>query len=87
MEMLMKMAKNHRAVIQASTVYSSMIVDTGRKFVVRYWGEEGDLVVKRAERALTEIDSYRSPSRSMVFKLSTDQGEMWAVDVTYYGLD
>lgn len=73
---------NPRAVAQA-TVHSTMIHDSGRRFIVRYFGEDGELVVKRAAQAVEQIDKYRSPKRSMVFK----HGSQWAVDVTYYGLD
>jgi len=69
--------------IAQDTVHSKIIHDSGRKFIVRYFGADGELVVKRAAQAVEQIDKYRSPKRSMVFKL----GEQWAVDVTYYGFD
>ncbi len=82
MSSLFEQAVNHD-VIDASTVHQVEIYDSGSKFVMRFFGETLDLVEKRAERAVQDIDYMRAPSAGLPYKF----GPYHAVDVTYYGLD
>jgi len=72
-----------RKAIEAATVYSEPILDTGRQFKTRYWGRDKDLVVSRGQKAVDATDPYRSPSLSKPYQYRRD---FWAVDFNYWGL-
>ena len=82
----LKFARDSQSIIENATVYSECLFNDGRRYRMRYFGSNKELVEKYAKKRLEEIDPYRSPSLSNngIAQLCDDGYEMM---LQYYGLD
>lgn len=69
-------------------VFKELLLDTGRRFEYRIFGEDLDAVLDYAREQKLSIDPYRSPSLGAHYKYYRyqDNGVYWAVNLNYWGL-
>jgi len=70
-------------IIEDSTVYEEKLFDNGRKFIYQYSGRQADLVMKKVNSIIENIDKIRSPSIGGIQLV----GDVYKISLTYYGLD
>lgn len=73
-----------QSVLDSCTVWTTPLRNDGRRYTFKYEAYDKELLMRYAEEKRAAIDFMRSPSLSTP-RLQPDG--LWAIDLTYYGLD
>ena len=73
-----------QSVIDRCTVWTTTLHNDGRRYAVKYEAYDKDMLQGYAETKRANVDMMRSPSLSMP---QLQPNGLWAVELTYYGLD
>lgn len=73
-----------QSIIDRCTVWTTPLHNDGRRYSYKYEAYDKEMLIGYAEAKRANIDMMRSPSLSTPW---LQPNSLWAVELTYYGLD